>query len=345
METVATPTARRAGAARRPEIDVFFETLQAEQARYLEVVGRARAALTRDAGHLAHVSAIHSRLTRQFFDAQRSLLMHRAEVDAQVAAMLREADEVAAGTVRRALQRVGDGCQPTAAAWAPPAPLIDADLLAGTGLSPRQQIVALGRSIVRTVADAAALGEMLDEALRPDDPDDHAAGRALTGLLETWWADERAEGLAILDDARARADIRCHIAEIEADELLTRTWAPAPEAPDYPLSPVARAVQAVGLDGLRELLAALADSLYPPMESAARPAVSATGGALIVLGREPIDLPTLGGGRSAPAASARAWDNGRRPLGVRRARLCLPLMVPSAVASSLFLVSVVAWMR
>ncbi len=72
----ATPTA---------EVASFFEALRGAHARFLDTVGHAQSLLEHDAGQLAHIAAVQSRLTRSFLDAQRSILMHRAEVDAEVA--------------------------------------------------------------------------------------------------------------------------------------------------------------------------------------------------------------------------------------------------------------------
>jgi hypothetical protein len=67
------------------EVASFFETLRGAHAHFLETLGQAQSMLDADAGQLAHIAAVQSRLTRNFLDAQRSILMHRAEVDAEVA--------------------------------------------------------------------------------------------------------------------------------------------------------------------------------------------------------------------------------------------------------------------
>ncbi|MCX6542580.1 MAG: hypothetical protein NTX77_13405 [Actinobacteria bacterium] len=72
----ATPTA---------EVASFFEALRGAHACFLDTVGRAQSLLEHDAGQLAHIASVQSRLTRSFLDAQRSILMHRAEIDAEVA--------------------------------------------------------------------------------------------------------------------------------------------------------------------------------------------------------------------------------------------------------------------
>ena len=67
------------------EVASFFEALRGAHACFLDTVGRAQSLLEHDAGQLAHIASVQSRLTRSFLDAQRSILMHRAEIDAEVA--------------------------------------------------------------------------------------------------------------------------------------------------------------------------------------------------------------------------------------------------------------------
>lgn len=64
-------------------VDVYFETLRREQARFLETIGRARSLLDGGSGHLAEFSASQAVLTRQFLDAQRAILKRRAEILAE----------------------------------------------------------------------------------------------------------------------------------------------------------------------------------------------------------------------------------------------------------------------
>ncbi|MGB8858832.1 MAG: hypothetical protein WCC60_06230, partial [Ilumatobacteraceae bacterium] len=56
------------------EVEQFLTTLRHEQARFLETMAHAGALLGSGAGQLGNVMAIQQRLTRQFFDAQRSIL-------------------------------------------------------------------------------------------------------------------------------------------------------------------------------------------------------------------------------------------------------------------------------
>ncbi len=75
----------RVPAAPTAEVASFFEALRGAHACFLDTVGRAQSLLEHDAGQLAHIASVQSRLTRSFLDAQRSILMHRAEIDAEVA--------------------------------------------------------------------------------------------------------------------------------------------------------------------------------------------------------------------------------------------------------------------
>ncbi len=72
---------------RNAAVDAFFEALRTAQTGFLDTVGHAQSLLDRENGQLAQSAAAHARLTRHFFDGQRSILMRRAEVDAEVAQM------------------------------------------------------------------------------------------------------------------------------------------------------------------------------------------------------------------------------------------------------------------
>jgi hypothetical protein len=72
-------------------VNAYFETLRREQTRFLEAVERARSLLGSDSGQLAQVTATQGMLTRQFLDAQRSIMKRRAQVDAEVGGIVKEA--------------------------------------------------------------------------------------------------------------------------------------------------------------------------------------------------------------------------------------------------------------
>lgn len=216
------------------EVDQFFAALRAAQAGFMDVIWRAQAQLGRNSGQLSHVAAIQGRLTRQFFDAQRSIMMRRAEIDAEVAligsAAEAQADElvsaarvraVAYGTHERSAAPMARRCVPR-----PDVVVIETGADADVAVrSPRQQIAALGAEVVRTMADADSLSRVIDDAFEPDEPDGAAAERQLSQLLDAWWRAENQEGRAIVDDANARAAMRHHVAGIEASEI-----APEPAA-------------------------------------------------------------------------------------------------------------------
>lgn len=73
------PTAAPQAVVRR-----FEAALRAEQLRHLDALRRACAMLDGHSGRLPVLAGAHSALTRQWFDAQRSLLGRCAEIDAQV---------------------------------------------------------------------------------------------------------------------------------------------------------------------------------------------------------------------------------------------------------------------
>jgi hypothetical protein len=79
-----------APAGTNAQVTAFFDLLRREQNRYLDAVGNARSLLGPEHAHLAQASAIQLRLTRRMFDAQRSIVTHRAEIDAELAAIRRE---------------------------------------------------------------------------------------------------------------------------------------------------------------------------------------------------------------------------------------------------------------
>ncbi|CAB4886582.1 unannotated protein [freshwater metagenome] len=67
------------------EAAAFFSALRSAQTLFLDAFAQAQVGVGDHAGQLAHVAAVQGRLTRQFFDAQRALILRRAEIDAEVA--------------------------------------------------------------------------------------------------------------------------------------------------------------------------------------------------------------------------------------------------------------------
>ena len=110
METISrTHPDETLTGARTAEVDAFLDTLKTEQARFLDSLRQACSLLNRDSGQLAHVAASHSRLTQQFFDAQRLIMARRAEFDAEVAAIGQVAEENARGCIAAARAQVAAG--------------------------------------------------------------------------------------------------------------------------------------------------------------------------------------------------------------------------------------------
>ncbi len=204
----ATPTA---------EVASFFEALRGAHANFLDTVGHAQSLLEHDAGQLAHIASVQGRLTRSFLDAQRSILMHRAEIDAEVALV---------------------------------------------GLPERAQATE--------VVAAAREKSFID------------AERQLATLLDAWWAAEREEGRAALDDAFARSAMHHHVASVEAagPDVLTAPQAfPAPTmpaasrsyavAPELALTQTLAGLDSAGAGSLEDLFLSLAEALNEPVQAAA----------------------------------------------------------------------------
>jgi len=230
METNARPHNDNGPiAAENAGVDAFFTTLCYEQARFLDAFGQARSLLGSQSRQLALLTAIQGRLTRQFFDAQRGIMMRRAEVDAEVAFIAAVADENALALVDSARGQVAAGfipASPDRRVYAPVSGLVP--VIASDGeLCDQQQIAALGVSVVRTMEEADALASVIDEAFESREPDGAAAARDLADILDEWWAFENQEGRAVVDDAHARAAVRRHIASIEANEIFEAARADA----------------------------------------------------------------------------------------------------------------------
>ena len=89
METASRPyEVVSVSPVRDVAVETFFHTLTQEQTRFLDAVGHARSLLGVESGQLAHVAALQLRMTREFLDAQRSIMRHRAEVDCQLAELV-----------------------------------------------------------------------------------------------------------------------------------------------------------------------------------------------------------------------------------------------------------------
>jgi hypothetical protein len=263
-----------------PVVARYLDELQAHQARFLDAVSQARGVLGADAGQLAQLSAIQGRLTRQFFDAQRLILQRRAQVDAEVARIGVETEEhanvvLASAVAHAAADRFGPlGAADSAGDLDPDSP----DSAAFVEQSTRQAIAALGVLAVRTKADADALEQIINDALAPSEADGARMERELQSLLDEWWNAQTQEGRALIDDARARAAMRLHVAHIEACEIVGAA-APAvalaqPDAsPNVLPSSVLAAIDLAAPGGLDAVLTAVAGSLtVAPPAMLTRPA-------------------------------------------------------------------------
>ncbi|MCE9621100.1 MAG: hypothetical protein K8R99_02010 [Actinomycetia bacterium] len=202
-------------------VDAFFAKLCREQARYLQTFGHARSLLGSESGQLAHVTAIQGRLTRQFFDAQRGIMLRRADVDAEVAAIVAAAAEHSLALVESARAQVAAGLIPPAGDQRISAPIsgVVPVIPADGELCDQQKIASLGVSALHTMEEADVLASVINDAFESREPDGAVAERQLAALLDEWWAVEVQEGGAVIDDANARAAVRRHVGTIEAGEI------------------------------------------------------------------------------------------------------------------------------
>ena len=263
METISRRhSGEKLTACRADEVDAFLHTLKVEQARFLSAIRHACSLLSREPGHLAQVAATQSRLTQQFFDAQRSIMSRRAEFDAEVALIGRRAEENAAEVVAGARAQADSGGVCTLAA-ATHADHIGPDV---SHRAAHHQVAALGVTVVRTMAEANSLASVIEDALEPAAPDGAMLQGQLASVLDEWWCAENQSGQAVIKLARAREVMRGHVAQIEAAEILEA--AHDADESDESLQPLPPHISAI-MDNsdsvsLETLLDMLADSLDPP---------------------------------------------------------------------------------
>lgn len=315
MDTTRLHPVDQRTADRSAEAAGFLDTLRAEQARFLEAVAHARSLLGHESGQLANIAAVHGRLTRQFFDAQRTIMCRRAELDAEVAAVGQVAQERAAIMVADARERVATGSSVDRS----PAALVAvgdgecSDVLARGGRSTRQQIADLGVTVVRTMDDVESLAKVINGAFELDEADGVAAQRQLTELLDDWWRAELQEGRAVIDDAHARAAVRQHVAGIEAAQILEAARpvgealvldAPAIDSAPATLLPrhVSDALDAAESGNLESLLDHLTDTLDLSPEDVLR---SDDDDCEVIIRFEPAPLAPA----SPPSGSAEAFQH------------------------------------
>ncbi|MCU1392673.1 MAG: hypothetical protein JWM34_1101 [Ilumatobacteraceae bacterium] len=220
MDTLPRLDGERTPPERSGAVEVFLQTLQGAQAQYIASLQNAVFALRNQTGQMPCLAAAHGRLTQRMFDAQRLILSQRADADATVSRIARDTELEAIAMVNAARRAVATNGRTTVArrAVVRPAPSA-ARPIDEAMMSPRQEIAAMGMSVVHSLADVEALARVIDEAFEPDEPDGVAALRQLGALLDDWWSAETQESRAAIDDARARSALRLHIAQIHADEI------------------------------------------------------------------------------------------------------------------------------
>lgn len=323
------------------DVEAFVETLRREHQRFLAAVGDAGARLGKDAAALAGTAALHTRLTRQFLDAQRTILCRHAQTDAEIDCIEREAEAVAATLMANARRRAAaisehPACGRPSGAMPPP--------LARLAPAPA------------AAADTAALAEIVDQVFQPREADGDTARRQLTELLDRWWMSEQQEARAKIDDAYARAAVRRHQAGLEAAATSASIVATAPYPPvgdgfrgvaplPTRMVEILDAAGTADLDGLFESLLASLES--PPVGPEVAPAPAprlATAplaeGAIIRFEPSPVIAA-----HGSDEAFERFWAKEPvAPPPARRARWWhhAVVVVPATVVSSM-LVAALAW--
>ncbi len=313
-------------------VEEFFDRLTREQARFVDAVAQARQLLEGEPGQLAKTAALQARLTQQFLDAQRSILLGRADVDVKVVRIAEDADADADAIVAAANGPIGDSA--TAQSGCAASPVADRTLEVASRRdsrraadaqsdhrSVRQQIADLGAAVVRTSDEADSLASVIDAAFELDDPDGAKPERQLRALLEDWWQSELQEAKAGVDDAQARAAMRRHVARIEAGEIIeaTRAIGGIAEPVAAPLEPatmlpasMVSALDTVAHDGLDSLLAYLVEALTDQPAAAWKPPA---GQSAAFAGGQPLAAllvaePPQVGGAASEEAFDRFWGAG-----------------------------------
>ncbi len=304
-------------------VDTFIARLSNEQARFLDAITQARLLLEGAPGQLAKTAALHSRLTQQFLDAQRSILRERAGVDADVARIEAEAEVAADTLIVTAHEQAAVMCADVlpgpdrsgvdAAKRGPRSAGVQRLTLDVTTpvneCSVRRQIPERDATAVRTHAAAVLIDSQIDTAFEPNNSAGAKAERQLRVVLDEWWTTEVQAGKAGIDDAEARAAMRVHAARAEASEMLEATRAMTGISTDelestmepvclVPL-PLFAALDAVDHEGLESLLQSLLDALGgEPVESGDRS--SARSGAVPISGRSVSTGENLPSGSNPP---------------------------------------------
>jgi hypothetical protein len=177
-------------------VEAFFAQLGEAQARFVRVVSEAGAWLDNEPIELAELAAHQARLTQQLFDAQRSILRRRADVESGANCIAERSELEAQALVDAALRDAAAICTD-----------LDEVTAFGDVLAMRRH----GRDPTPPVP--------VERGLAHDETGADPAEQQLQALLDQWWRMEVERGEAMIDGARARAAVRLHLAEIEAGEI------------------------------------------------------------------------------------------------------------------------------
>lgn len=324
------------------DVAAFGEAVRKEHQRFLSALGDATARLGGGARALAGTAALQHQLTRQFLDAQRSILLRHAETQAEIGRIEFEAALDSAAQVAAARRRA-------AAMEAHPA------AGARTALQPIATGLATWDSAPAT--DTGVMADIVDSVFQHREPEGASARRQLTELLDGWWTAEQQEARAKIDDAYARAAMRRHVARVEAATVATATATDAPcdavragaTLPERMHEILADATASRLDDVLTSLLASLELQAGPErLTSAAMAAASAppaaaprplADGAIIRFESSPV-IATNG----SDEAFQRFWTKETPAPPVRRARWWqhAAIILPATAVSSL-VVAAFAW--
>ncbi len=346
---------------RTTAVDAFFDALKAEHARHLSSIRHACSLLPRDSGQLAQVAATHARLAQQFFDAQRSIMTRRAAVDAEVTNIGRVAEQSALAVVAaaRAQAAAGDPHRPTIGQRSVPVVRTVPGDLTAANVSFDPAAGASDGSIIRTSTDTDALAQVINQAFEPGEPDGVVLQRQLTSMLDGWWSAENQEGLAVIDDAHARAAMRGHLARIEAEEIVVAGSDGEDQVEILPthgemaqLLPLhmLAALEQADSAGLQSLLMMLTETLTTPCalspqsQPNERALASRVDDMIIRLDRPSAARPTRGSTTpgvepgESEAAFLRFWSKGPGLVDSKRRFGWIPMRVvlPMAAATSAF---------
>lgn len=316
METAPLHNAGGTQAELSVGVETFFDTIRKEHERFLDQVGRAQSLLGHAPGALAQVSAIQLRLTRQFLDAQRSILARRGQVDAEIARFASDAEQHAIEVVAVAQARVGGDFA--------------------------DHVSSAATNSATVVGDPFAV-----ESLQA--PDGAVFSKQLTLLLDNWWHAERSEGAELIESARDRAAVRRNLADIEAGEIIhsaTPLGHLQPEVTARQNEPISylpvemlAILRTAPARDLRDLLAALSAVLDPVVTLVAAPAYGD-----MIIRLEPLPDAT---GQAADDPFRHFW--GQKTIATRQSgkqawgRIVMRVLVPMTVVTSAFSL-LMAWM-